>query len=436
MKLPLHCLLLVCLFSVAITDRAAAAVASHSAVDYGADGSDGKDDTIAIQKAIDAAGSGGVVFLPAGSYKISDTLVIREPGVTLEGEGRGGTSESASAGTLLVLDPARTNTAVALKGTRFSGIRNIAILRKGSEPGAERAKDPLVLLDGTYHSFAKDLTLLSPVSGIEIVNGISPFVENISIKGPSGAFGFWLHGSGRVDGKFHKVDAAHFTRVSGGAGGNVGVEWIVLGPNVDGAKIEDARFVAGSRGLVLRGGDPEAGDTRPKYIYAEKFGCDHVRDEGVLIEAGNDVFMTNTWIGQNKNASGFVIGPGFTGGVLLTDLRIRGSGGHGLHVLGGSNIYILNPLIGTNGTNRKLVPRGSTDACGILIERGVRNLRVTGGGVCPMYESGPNALQHYGVRYLGDAAQAAADSVRISGVDTAGNAVGFSPAALSLDRTE
>src|SRR5690606_26344021 len=190
----------------------------------------------------------------------------------------------------------------------------------------------------------------------------------------------------------------------------------------------------GARGLVLRGGNPEAGDTRPKYVYTDKFGCDNVSAEGVLIEAGNDLFMANTWIGQSRNATGMVIGPGFTGGALLTDLRIRGAGRHGLHVQGGRNIYISNPLIGTNGTNRTLVPRGSREAAGILIEAGVKNLRVTGGGVCPLYESGPTALQHYGVRYLGSGDRAIADSVRISGVDTAGNPVPFAPRRLSLDR--
>jgi len=408
----------------------------HSVTEHGANGSDTADDTAAIQQAIEAAAAtGGVVFLPAGKYHLSDTLIIRRPGITLLGEGRGGAGESAPGGTLLVLDSSRTNTAVAIHDSRFSGIRNLAIYRKGAPPEVARRKDPAILLKGTYHCFVKEVVLVSTVSGIELLDGISPVMEGISIKNPSGAFGVWLHGSGTTDGEHKKVDAAHFIRMSGGAGKGVAIEWIILGPNVDGAKVEDARFVAGSRGLVLRGGDPTKGDTRPKYIYTDKFGCDHVTDEGVLIEAGNDVFMQNTWIGQNKNASGIVIGPGFTGGALLTDTRVRGAGGHGLHVQGGRNIYIVNPLIGTNGTNRQLVPRGSTEAAGILIEKGVKNLRVTGGGVGPMYESGSGALQHYGVRYLGDERQALADSVHISGVDTAGNPVGVAPAGLSLDRS-
>jgi len=410
----------------------------RSVIEFGADGSDDRDDTQSIQAALAALSGpgkpGGVLFFPAGHYYLNDTLVVTQSGVTLLGEGRGSPNDRSVGGSLLVLRSAPTGTAVAFRETRFSGLRNLGVYcADGLVEKGPRRKEPALLLQGTYHSFVREVSLASVISGIEVCDGIAPVVEDVSIKSPSGDFGLWLHGSGMVEGRRRKVDAAHFSRLSGGAGENSGIEWVIFGPNVDGAKIQDARFVAGSRGLVLRGGDEALGDTRPKYIYADKFGCDHVTDEGVLIEAGNDVFMNNTWIGQNKNASGIVIGPGFAGGALFTDTRVRGAGGHGLHVQGGRNIYIQNPLIGTNGTNRRLVPRGSTEAAGILIENGVKNLRVTGGGVCPMYESGSSALQHYGVRYLGDEEQARKDSVRISGVDTTGNPVPFAPSGLSLD---
>ncbi|WP_438479313.1 glycosyl hydrolase family 28-related protein [Oleiharenicola lentus] len=438
MRLPLVRLMSV--FSLMLAGAASALAAGmyRSVADYGANGADERDDTAAIQAAIAAAGekgaAGGVIFFPAGKYYLSETLIVTQPGLTLLGEGRGASNDAAPFGTLLVLKADTVDTAIVIRDARFSGVRNLAIFRQGDRAIDAKKKSPAILLHDTYHCFIKEVTLASVVSGIELLDGIAPVVEDISIKNISGAFGVWLHGSGVTEGgRRRKVDAAHFVRISGGAAKDAPVEWMILGPNVDGAKVQDARFVAGSRGLVLRGGDAAKGDTRPKYIYADKFGCDHVSDEGVLIEAGNDVFMNNTWIGQNKNASGIVIGPGFTGGAFLTDTRVRGAGGHGLHVMGGQNIYIQNPMIGTNGTNRQLVPRGSTDAAGILIERGVKNLRVTGGGVCPLYESGSSALQHYGVRYLGSMEQAVKDSVRISGVDTTGNPVGFVPTGLSLD---
>jgi len=63
---------------------------------YGALGDDSNDDTTAIQAAIDAAEvAGGIVFLPAGTYKITSSLTIEEMGVQLVGVGRGKSDSGA-----------------------------------------------------------------------------------------------------------------------------------------------------------------------------------------------------------------------------------------------------------------------------------------------------------------------------------------------------
>lgn len=54
---------------------------------YGAVGDGITDDTTSIQNAINAS-SGGIVFFPAGDYKISSTLTINTSGVHLVGEGK------------------------------------------------------------------------------------------------------------------------------------------------------------------------------------------------------------------------------------------------------------------------------------------------------------------------------------------------------------
>ena len=38
------------------------------------------DDTAAIQKVLDGVGSGSTVYLPAGTYRITNTLVLKSPG--------------------------------------------------------------------------------------------------------------------------------------------------------------------------------------------------------------------------------------------------------------------------------------------------------------------------------------------------------------------
>lgn len=63
------------------------AVHTHNVRDFGAVPDDGKDDTAAVQRAIDAAveAGGGVVYVPAGRYTFRKRLTVR-PGITLRGE--------------------------------------------------------------------------------------------------------------------------------------------------------------------------------------------------------------------------------------------------------------------------------------------------------------------------------------------------------------
>jgi len=406
----------------------------RSVAAFGADGSGMRDDTAAIRKAIAALGrAGGVVFFPAGTYVISDTLVIDQGGVTLLGEGlgRGEPAGNSAAGSVLRLKSPKTATAIQIRNCPYSGVSNLVVARSGT---GGPAQGPAIKMEDTYHGFLKQVVVAAAANGIELLDGISPILEDVALKDLTGNCGIWIHGSGGLGDAHRKIDAGVVARISGSAAGNEGIEWMVIGPNVDGMTVQYARFVGGSRALVLRGGDAARGDTRPKYVHTYAFGSDHALNESVLLEAGNDVFMVDTWLGQTRNASSLVIGPKFTSGAEFVDLRIRGSGGNGMHVMGGQNIYISNPLIGAIGGNRTLVPLGSNLGCGILIDAGVKHLRVTGGCVCPFADAGPRAKQYYGVRYLGTAEQAVTDSVRISGVDTTGNPVEYDPKTLSLDR--
>lgn len=60
---------------------------------YGAAGDGSTDDTTAIQTAINALSSnGGVVYFPAGSYKVTSTITVNIAGVTLRGNNRWSTT--------------------------------------------------------------------------------------------------------------------------------------------------------------------------------------------------------------------------------------------------------------------------------------------------------------------------------------------------------
>jgi hypothetical protein len=70
------------------SSAAAAVMPSISVADFGARGDGVTDDTRAIQAGIAAVAGGGVVMLPAGSYRVSSTLAVTDRlGVTLVGAG-------------------------------------------------------------------------------------------------------------------------------------------------------------------------------------------------------------------------------------------------------------------------------------------------------------------------------------------------------------
>ncbi len=63
-----------------------------SVLDHGADPTGASDSTDAIQAAIDAvAPTGGEVYLPAGSYRVDDVLLVTAPGTLIRGDGAGAT---------------------------------------------------------------------------------------------------------------------------------------------------------------------------------------------------------------------------------------------------------------------------------------------------------------------------------------------------------
>jgi hypothetical protein len=66
--------------------------ASANVLDFGALGNNSNDDTAAIQAAINSvAASGGQVYFPAGTYKITSTITISTKGVHLIGDGQNAT---------------------------------------------------------------------------------------------------------------------------------------------------------------------------------------------------------------------------------------------------------------------------------------------------------------------------------------------------------
>lgn len=151
---------------------------------FGAKGDGVADDTKAIQKAIDAAtglAGGGIVFLPAGTYELTETLVLKSH-VELQGQG-----------SLTVLAPAyAAGNSAAITNELTVGNENIS-LRSFRLTRAGANVQHGILLNGITNLDIEGLEIVgspSVTSGALAISGILPGAEpvrkvskNVRIRG-------------------------------------------------------------------------------------------------------------------------------------------------------------------------------------------------------------------------------------------------------------
>jgi len=112
-----------------------------SARDFGAKGDGVADDTAAIQKALDSLTGGGVVNLPAGAYRITDSLKVPQ-GATLLGEG----ARWENSATRLVIEKPGF---VGVRLSHAASVKGLAILYPNNTDNANPTEyPPAIELDG------------------------------------------------------------------------------------------------------------------------------------------------------------------------------------------------------------------------------------------------------------------------------------------------
>jgi hypothetical protein len=147
---------------------------SVSVKDFGAVGDGVADDTAAIQLAINAAqlAGGGTVFFPAGSYKVSATLLINQPGVYLLGAGMWNTNitRSGDYGDTILFTGNDATGAVISK----AGISNLTIKSTGLTTSGAHIK-----MNGVTRADLSNLFLENGFIGFDFLGLTAAYVSTV-----------------------------------------------------------------------------------------------------------------------------------------------------------------------------------------------------------------------------------------------------------------
>jgi len=152
--------------------------------DYGAVGDDSTDDTTSIQNAINAAYAigGGVVFFPAGTYKISSVLIAKDS-VSLVGAGTAATVIHQVTTTVDGIDGTDLQfmefKSFTLKGPTTGSGKGIALLNSAHQTQGITMDQIIVQLFGS-HGIEIQKSIINTLTGVDVIN--------------CGGDGFFLHG--------------------------------------------------------------------------------------------------------------------------------------------------------------------------------------------------------------------------------------------------
>lgn len=153
-------------------------------LDFGAVGNGTTDDTAAIQAAINSlASTGGIVYLPSGTYKVSSALVMATTGITLLGANRNSTIISGSNATQNIIEIGSLS--VLTKGNRVSNLQITSSVAKTAGAaikvfsGHQTDLDHITLMNNMYYGFqfeAGPYQYIYHLTDFEVNSGVNAII--------------------------------------------------------------------------------------------------------------------------------------------------------------------------------------------------------------------------------------------------------------------
>jgi len=363
-----------------------------SVKDFGAIGNGSTDDTAAIQAAITSlSATGGNVYFPKGTYKVSSTISWTGDNIFLEGAGLGATTISTFIATTDVF---------AINNVSGGGISNLNIIANTTQTDGAG-----VHLTNCYNVKITDAVIGYGLNaGVEIDGGVSQFtntIQNFIIS--DCLYGIAIGGTGASPQDVFIADGIIGNCTNAG----------ILVRQISGLYVNSIDILSCGSGLVTF---PAAAKSTTNMFFTDVL-CDTCTGSGwaFLSDGGSieQVNMVNCW-GASNTINGMIIASE-ANAFVVTNFRAINNRQRGIYIQGGTNLGFVNCQVLANS----MVGAASFD--GLAIEGSTtNNVSIIGG----KYGSGWNVAGYNNQKFGIFISTGSINNYSIIGVDCTGNVTG------------
>lgn len=318
--------------SATIAAAAAAAAAASvnemvSVKDFGAVGDGVATDTQAF---LNALATGNSVFVPRGTYKITEQLTLQTAGQRVYGDGR--------------------------DATTIVPVGSFDLFRmQGSVNGLEVSDLYILGTSHTGHAFSASFAFRSAIRNIRISNPDKVFygerlnyfeIESVHVNNVRGAYGIKWYGTSAL-----RSDLLFIRHVTMSSTNGIGCDGFIWDGNCNSLVVSHLGLVRFNRGMVIQ--DTEAASTPPLIARIFDLEVDFPDDDGVYITAGYDFDFVAPYLQGSIGGSGINVAYALPSNHLrIIGGKATGNNQYGVETSANiiaSNLWMQSNLVGAVG---------------------------------------------------------------------------------------
>lgn len=366
--------------------------------DFGAVGNGTTDDSASFAAALASMTSGGTLYIPAGTYKITSGLTASY-GIVVAGAGCGGT---------IIKPSGNFNVFTFTGGQQGAGMQDLCFDAAGMTGGY------CIRVDTADRTCFRRLIGLDPWNFIFVVKANATYLSDTWVNALRGEAGIYWYGNATNRSDVFDIENVQLSC----AANTVGTVGVVMDGNVSTLDMRHVACTTMGQGLVVNNG---SGGPAPEFISALDFQVDFPLLAGISLGGSlRTALFTDTYI-HAAGADGFYI-DSTVQHVTISGGKIDDCQDAGVSIAG--RYVDVKAQISNNSKS------GSANSPGILIRSTAVGVSVIGGTSGVWFGYSAN-LQNYGVDI-----EAGAVEYRIIGVDVTGNVTaGIRDAAADVNST-